>query len=90
MSGVNWTRRNVERRAPARRAFASSVLATPGDALEQHVPADDGRGEQEVDGLVLADDDLLTSRSDAPEELLHPALKLSFRRLARSPPAVSR
>ena len=36
-------------------------LGHPGHAFEQHVPADDGRGQEQVDDVVLAHDDPATS-----------------------------
>ena len=57
VSGVNWMRLNV---APSMCAVAraSSVFALPGRPFEQHVAARERCDEQQLDGAVLADDDL--------------------------------
>ena len=70
MSGVNCRRRNSMPSARAV-ALASSVLATPGHALEQHVAAERERGEHVLQRLVVADDDLADLARDAGVQLLH-------------------
>ena len=86
MSGVNCRRRKS---IPSARAvaLASSVLATPGHALEQHVAAERERGEHVLERLVVADDDLADLARDAGVQLLHERSSLSG--LARTSAAAS-
>ena len=67
VSGVNWIRLNC---APSTCAIArpSSVFALPGRPFDQNVAVRERGDEQQVDGLVLADDDLpdLLARASDP------------------------
>ena len=57
-SGVNWMRLNWMSRIRAR-VLTIRVLARPGHADQQAVSAGEDGGEDLLDHLVLADDDLL-------------------------------
>ena len=61
MSGVNCARRNGQPERPRRRV-REQRLRDARHALEQHVPADEERDEQAVDGLFLAEHDLRRPR----------------------------
>lgn len=56
-SGVNWMRANEQSRLRAS-ALASVVLPIPGHILDEYVPVDQQRDQQQLRGLCLADDDL--------------------------------
>ena len=58
-SGVHWIRDGATPSMLPAIARASTVLAVPGDVLEQHVPAAHERREDELDLLALAVDDRL-------------------------------
>ena len=70
-------------------ALASSVLATPGHALEQHVAAERERGQHDLERLALPDDDLADLARDALAELLHRRLP-PVDRAAQRPPGGQR
>ena len=55
-SGVNWMRLNVPPRTSAR-VLIVSVLARPGNALEEEVAAGQQADEDALEHRVLADDD---------------------------------
>ena len=57
-SGVNWIRLKPTSRIRAIE-LTISVLARPGHADQQHVPAGEDRRQDQLDHLALADDDLV-------------------------------
>ena len=63
-SGVNWMRLKLRSRISAS-VRTSSVLARPGHAGQQAVPAGEQRDQQLIDHLLLADDDLAQLVADA-------------------------
>ena len=63
-SGVNWMRLNDRSRICAT-VLMSSVLARPGHAGDQAVPAGEERDEHLIDHRVLPDDDLADLGEDA-------------------------
>ena len=68
-SGVNWMRENVPPTTLAKVSTAS-VLATPGNTLEQHVALGQQADEHPLDQPVLADDDSL-DLEDGPFQGVH-------------------
>jgi hypothetical protein len=71
----------------ARGRVGDERLRHAGDALEQHVPADGDRSEQQLDGLVLADHDLRDLGRDAIAQLLH--LRAASKRASARPAATT-
>ena len=86
MSGVNCTRRKSTPTARAN-AFGEQRLGDAGHAFEQEVAADGRRGEQHLDDVVLADDDLAHLAHDAVSQFVHCKVLSSVTRATTRPSA---